>query len=217
VERQLGSEEYHDKLCLALVRLQSPTWGRDSCRVTEEGPWVPRDWGCPSPLTLQATHILVTVILGIRVDIVPITVHQQDGSVPIRPPHPLPLSVRKYNWQQGSSRPRVDLLLSTSWLASGAFATSREESTFTEGTSVQEASTAPQSSHHQGQSTRLAVMAGCEVPPWPLWVTSWLLSHHLPPKPFSSQWNPSVPHPSQRSSVIPSRKSSFLSAHLGLF
>lgn len=45
--------------------------------------------------------MLITVILGITAHIIPITVHQQDGSVPIRPPHPLPLSMRKHSWQQG--------------------------------------------------------------------------------------------------------------------
>lgn len=79
-----------------LCDFRAPPGGRDSCQVTEEGPWVPRPWTVPSSLTSQAVHVLVTVILGIRADIVPITIHQQDGSIPIRPPHPLPLSGRKY-------------------------------------------------------------------------------------------------------------------------
>lgn len=56
---------------------------------------------CPRTLTLQAAHVFVTVILGVRVHVIPITVHQQDGSIPLRPPHPLRLSMRKHSWQQG--------------------------------------------------------------------------------------------------------------------
>lgn len=76
-----------------LCDFRAPPEGRDSCQVTEEGP---RPWTVSNSLTLQAVHVLVTVILGIRADIVPVTIHQQDGSIPIRPPHPLPLSGRKY-------------------------------------------------------------------------------------------------------------------------
>lgn len=57
--------------------------------------------GYPSTLTLQAAHMLVAVILGITAHIIPITVHQQDGSIPVRAPHPLALSMRKRSWQQG--------------------------------------------------------------------------------------------------------------------
>lgn len=59
-------------------------------QVAEQRPW--------EPLTLQALHVLVTVVLVVTVLIVPVTVHQQDGSVPTGPPDPLPLPMAKQSW-----------------------------------------------------------------------------------------------------------------------
>lgn len=50
------------------------------------------------PLTLQAVHLLVSVVLVITVQIVPVAVHQQDGSIPAGPPDPIPLPMAKHNW-----------------------------------------------------------------------------------------------------------------------
>lgn len=67
--------------------------------VTEgNDPGRPRTRATPVPLTLQAAHMLVTVVLIITVRIVPVTVHQQDGSIPVRPPDPLALPMTKQSW-----------------------------------------------------------------------------------------------------------------------
>lgn len=62
--------------------------------------WEPL-WAVMTPLTLQTVHMLVIVVLVTTVQIVPITVHQQDGSIPTRPPDPLALPTTKHSWQWG--------------------------------------------------------------------------------------------------------------------
>lgn len=50
-----------------------------------------------APLTLQAAHVVVTVVLVVRAHTVSVAVHQQDGSVPAGSPDPLPLPMAKHS------------------------------------------------------------------------------------------------------------------------
>lgn len=57
-----------------------------------------------APLTLQAAHVVVTVVLVVRAHTVSVAVHQQDGSVPTGSPDPLPLPMAKHSGDGGSGQ-----------------------------------------------------------------------------------------------------------------